>query len=391
MSALTRAMGALLRRLAVLLPAHRREWAEALAAEAAEVPPGAQRLAWLAGGLRLAAGQARLGRRVGWSLAFGAAAMGTAWSGWGGAPADPAVLVNRVDVIVIVVILAGLPLAVRRLFGPVRDSAPARIGRAVGYAAIFALVLVKAVVQRFAYVPPNTGAVTGVAWTGEILFLAAMAAYASGILAVTARRPPAAPATLSVGTAAGAAIGLVIYVLGPLGYPLRFAGAWPAGLYDAALALAVVAGLAVTVATGRTAVRRAARQAGPLAAADPARQGAMAGLCAGATAALLISVLSTGTIALLPHEAGLLQWAMAHLGATSIFGRGTQHAYEVNNSVYAAGYFLVLVLFPVLGSGIAAWGGFGAAGPPGRPRQGPGRGCPLAPGPAQLDADHRAA
>jgi hypothetical protein len=120
MGALTRVMGAVLRRSVVLLPADRREWAEALVAEAAEVPPGARRLAWLAGGLLLAAGPGRLARRSGWSLAFGAAAAGTAWSVWGGASADPVVLVNRVDVIVIAVILAGLPLAVRRAFGPGR-------------------------------------------------------------------------------------------------------------------------------------------------------------------------------------------------------------------------------------------------------------------------------
>jgi hypothetical protein len=119
----------------------------------------------------------------------------------------------------------------------------------------------------------------------------------------------------------------------------------------------------------------------------------MAGLCAGAAAALVISVLSTGTIALLPHEAGLLQWALAHLGhwAVTPFGLGTPHAYEVTNSAYAAGYFLVLVLFPVLGCGVASWGGLGATGPSGRPRRGPGHGCPLAPAPPELDPGRRAA
>ena len=50
------------RAAARLVPAERRDWAEALWAEADEVPAGWERLAWRAGGVRLIARQARLGR-----------------------------------------------------------------------------------------------------------------------------------------------------------------------------------------------------------------------------------------------------------------------------------------------------------------------------------------
>jgi len=73
--------------------------------------------------------------------------------------------------------------------------------RAGGYAAIFALVLVKATgngsptLSRPMDPQPLAGDVLW--WTGEILFLVVMAAYAAGILVVTARRPLAAAATLA--------------------------------------------------------------------------------------------------------------------------------------------------------------------------------------------------
>ena len=52
----------------------RRDWAEALWAEADEVPPGLARLAWRAGGMRLIVREARLLRVAARSLVFAAAA-----------------------------------------------------------------------------------------------------------------------------------------------------------------------------------------------------------------------------------------------------------------------------------------------------------------------------
>jgi hypothetical protein len=92
MSWLTGVMAALLRCSAGLLPANRRVWADALLAEAAAVPAGRHRLAWLAGGVRLTVREAALARRLTYALAFAAAAAGTAWSAWSGPAGDPAIV-----------------------------------------------------------------------------------------------------------------------------------------------------------------------------------------------------------------------------------------------------------------------------------------------------------
>src|SRR5512146_451394 len=70
------------RAVARLVPAGRREWAEAIWAEAGEVPPGLRRLAWLAGGARAMAGDALTARAIGRWLLFAAAAAGAAWAAW---------------------------------------------------------------------------------------------------------------------------------------------------------------------------------------------------------------------------------------------------------------------------------------------------------------------
>jgi hypothetical protein len=368
MSWLTRVMTALLRCSACLLPAGRRVWARALWAEADDVPAGRRRLAWLAGGVRLTVREAALARRLGYPLAFAAAAAGTAWSAWSGPAGDSAIVINRVDVITITVILAGLPWVIRRARGPVAGSRLTRLVRTGGYAAVLALVLVKTAVERVADAPPNNLEGSARAWIGEVVFLAVMAAYAAVILAYTARRSPAVPATVAIGTATGAAIGVLAYALGPLGFPLRFTGPWPARLYDAAMALGVLLALCAPVAAGQAATRRAGRS---LPAGSRARQGAMAGLCTGAAAALVVAVLSTATIALLPHDTGLQHWATSHIGQwtpitdhlTPILSPANRLGYVAGNSAFAAGYLIVLLLSPLLGCGFGAWVGRAADNP----------------------------
>ena len=80
------------------------------------------------------------------ALAAGAAALG--WAAWPGAPENPATLISRVDVIATVLIMAGLPLVVRRRFGNVSTNLLPRSLRTAGYAAVFMLMLVKADVER---------------------------------------------------------------------------------------------------------------------------------------------------------------------------------------------------------------------------------------------------
>src|SRR5260370_894997 len=127
-------------------------------------------------------------------LRFAAAAAGAAWRAWSGPAGDSAIVINRVDVISMAVILAGLPWAIRRAHGPVADGRLARLVRTGGYAAVLALVLVKTAVERVADAPPNNLRGSAAAWIGEVAFLAVMVGYTAGILAFTARRSPAGPA-----------------------------------------------------------------------------------------------------------------------------------------------------------------------------------------------------
>jgi membrane-associated phospholipid phosphatase len=357
---LTRVIAALLRHSEPLLPAQQRAWAHALRTEADEVPAGWDRLAWLSGGVRFTVREAALNRGMGYRLAFAAAAAGTAWSAWSGPPGDSAVVINRVDVITISVILAGLPLAVRAVRGPMARGRQARMIRTAGYAAILVLVLVKAAVERVADAPPNNLEAAARAWTGEITFMAVMAGYAAVILVYTAGRSPAVPGTAALGATAGLGVGVLVYALGPWGFPLRFTGWWPAHLYDAAMALGGLLALSAPVAAGLVASRRA-RDSVPVR--SRVWQGAMAGLCTGAAAALLVAALSTATIALLPYGAGLRSWAADHIGQwTPVVGQltpvvGPRLGYVAGNSAFAAGYLVVLLLGPLAGCVLGALAG----------------------------------
>jgi hypothetical protein len=378
MNWLTRLTAALLRWSAGMLPPSRRLWLYALWAEAAEVPAGWLRLAWLIGGVRLTMREAALGRRFGYPLAFAVAAAGTARSAWSGPPGDSAIVINRVDVISIAVILAVLPWTIRRAYGPVAGSLLTRLVRTGGYATVLALVLVKTAVERVAGAPPNNFQGPVRAWVGEAAFLVVMACYATVILAYTALRSPAAPGTVAIGTSTGAAVGVMVYALGPLGFPLRFTGSWPPRLYDAAMALGVLLALCAPVAAALAAARRSSRSTPP---ASPTRQGAMAGLCTGATAALIVAVLSTATIALLPYDTVLRDWAAAHIGQWTptvsqlapIYGPQSYLGYIAGNSAFAAGYLIVLLLSPLAGCIFGAWTGWAGSNPR-------GLGLPLPPG-----------
>jgi len=136
--------------------------------------------------------------------------------------------------------------------------------------------------------------------------------------------------------------------------------------------LAVLAVLAAGVAAGMTAARRASGPDGKLSLADVrARQGVATGLCAGATAALVVCVLGIGTAAFVPHALDRLRWALSgpHLAPAGLYG------FEISLTDTAAGHLLVLVIFPVFGAGLGAWGGLCAAGRPGQlPDEGGGGG-----------------
>jgi hypothetical protein len=337
------------------------------------------------------------------SLAFLAATAGLVWAGWPGAPANPATLINRVDVIAAVVMLAGLPWLARRVFGPAGDTWLARIVRVGGYAAVFALVLVKAKVQRPEYAAHSGRAWLAGVWAGEIIFLVIIAAYVAGLLAVTARRPPFSPVALAIGAAAGVAVGLLMYALPPVGRWPHITIGWLAGVYGVARALAVPLALGTAIAAGLVAARRASRRRHQLPLADVrAQQGMAAGLCVGAVAALLFCVLSTGTIALLPHAAKPLLWVFAkprppvwtltggHLPHPTMYNPAL-YQFEMSVAGTAAGYLLALICFPLFGAGLGAWGGLFAAGYSGRRPGGGGGGGESEPGPPPPDGGRRTA
>ena len=338
------------------------------------------------------------------SLAFLVATAGLVWAAWPGAAANPATLINRVDVIAAVVMLAGLAWLGHRVFGPVGGSWLARIVRACGYAAVFALVLVKAEVERSEYAAHSGRAWLAGAWAGEFIFLVVIAAYVAGLLAVTARRPAVSSVALATGAAAGVVAGLVMYALPPAARWPQITAGWLAGVYGAARTLALLLAVGTFTAAGLVAARRAdrRRQQRPLADAR-ARQGVAAGLCAGAVAGLLFCLLSTGTVALLPHTVKPLLWAFTPPRPPPVWtlaGAHFPHPSMYNQALYqfvasvadtAAGYLPALICFPLFGAGLGAWGGLFAAGNPGRrPGRGGGGGGAPEPGPPPPDGGRRA-
>jgi hypothetical protein len=356
-------------------------------------------------------------RRIVSSLLFLAAAVGLVWAGWPGAAANPATLINRVDVVAVVLMLAGLPWLARRVFGPAGSSWLARIVRVGSYAAVFALVLVKAEVERSEYAVHSGRAWLAGVWAGEIIFLVVIAAYVAGVLAVTARRPPFSPAALAIGTGAGAAAGLLMYALPPVGRWPHITMGWLAAVYGVARVLALPLALGTGIAAGLVAARRAGRRRQLPLADVRARQGMAAGLCAGAAAALVFCVLSTGTAALLPHTVKPLLWVFTKPRSTmltfggaplprppgwSFRGGHLRHPGMYNAALYqfemsvadtAAGYLLALICFPLFGAGLGAWGGLFAAGHPGRRPGGGGGGGgggEPEPGPPPPDGGRRA-
>ena len=185
-------------------------------------------------------------------------------------------------------------------------------------------------------------------WAGEIAFLIVICAYLTGLLAITAQRPPASRAVVVIGIGAGVLLGLAVYVLRPLDNPAHFASGWLAALFQIARVLAIPAVLGTAVAAAVIAARRSSRrerqQQAPQTSART-RQGVAAGLCVGVTCALLVSVLGIATIAVAPRAASTIQWTIpgGNLPPSSLY------RFEVDASHAVAGYLLILIIFPFLG------------------------------------------
>jgi hypothetical protein len=355
MDRFTRVLAGLLRRSAGLLPAPRRDWAEAVLAEASEIPAWTGRAAWLGGGLWLVARAVLM--RVIRVLAFAAGAAAVAWVGWPGRSSDSAVPLNRVYIVAMVVALAALPAVVRRYFGPVRGGWAPRAARVGGYALVLALIAAKAVKDRdgsrlgayFVLVP-------GI-WVMEILLLLIIAAYVAGLLILTSERARLASWILPIGIGLGAATAGVLYALAPLGVTVDPNGP--------SVAWWGLAGLALPLVTGFLAARLAAGQPRP-AAVGPIGQGCLAAAAAMATAALVLAVLTSVTIALFPHHVPLQLPPPPPGGGCEtcdpnqvVIPLGLRHEYWAELSVGQAGMMPLeaLMIGPFFGAWLGVLGG----------------------------------
>jgi hypothetical protein len=390
-------MSWLSRACARLLPAERRDWAEAVWAEAREVPPGWPRLAWRAGGVRLIAGEGQMIRRIGTLLLFTAAAGVAAWSAWPGSASHAAMV--RADIIGVVLLLAGLPLLTRRLLGP-PGNRTARWLRAGCYAANLALMPAWAAIVLFLgsvpqgghdlhtfhvfQAPGNPGTWIGDAHPKNAVWLLIITACGlAAILALTARRARVAPATLAIGAGAGLVLGGAMFALDPLGFDTYVTAPWlhgtmtdtvPAGWAQWLAALCWILLFGAPLAAGLLAGWRC-RVPGTPGEVSSARawQGVAAGLVSNGVGALFVTVLGTGTTALLIRSAQVrsLLYHGQHLTASAVYGR------ELFASQSAVRYLLLCLAFPVIGALMGVFGAGvvkGVASPPPNGMPAPPRG-----------------
>jgi hypothetical protein len=383
-----------------LVPAARREWAEAVWAEAHEVPPGWPRLAWRTGGVLLVAKEGEMVRRIGIGLLFAAAAGAAAWGAWPGSPVSHGAAAQG-GIIITLALLVGGPLLTRWVLGP-PNSRAARWLRAGFYAAILAVMPAQAAIGLFIGAVPRAGidrhvwdivqgpGVPGVPgsssggpdWGGEVGILILTACYVAVVLSLTARRAPVAPATLAIGVSAGLMVGVVMYALAPVGlnfkYPYRpWLHGWAA---EPVIVLAWILVFGAPLAAGALASRRCHVTG------DPGRvcaarvwQGFAGGLVSGGVGALFVTVSGAGTTALLVSSAGVRDWFYhgRPLTASAVYGRELYASQNVPN------YVFLLVVFPIIGLMIGVVGAAIAnpvprlpdSGGPGGP-PGPGSGGP---------------
>jgi hypothetical protein len=366
-----------------LVPPARRDWAEAVLAEAYEVPSGWPRLAWRASSARLIAREAMVVRRIGVLVLFASAAGAAAWAAW---PKSSVPLIHgsadQGDVIITIALLAGLPLLTRWLLGPPDNKAARRV-RAGCYAAILAIMPARAVTDMFVGaaprggidlhtfdgvynngIPPAPGSVTGGPdWGGEIFILFITACYVAVVLALTARRASVGPATLAVSARAGLILGLVMYAVDPLGGQKFATNPWLHGsATDPLVVLAWILLFSAPLVAGALAGRRCWVPDDPgLASGARAWQGAVAGLVSNGIGALTVTALGFGTTALMLKSAWIRGWLYhgQHLTASAIYGR------ELYASGNMAFYAAICVVFPIIGlmAGLAGSGYANVTGP----------------------------
>jgi hypothetical protein len=340
-----------------VMPAERREWAEAVWAEAGEVP-APQRLSWVAAGLWTVTRQAGIVRRIGYWLGVAATAVGASemlslvWRGAPVAPGFRSVSVPQLTVgtgiyvdpdttgdfrslaITTVIVLAVLPWVARRraAFGPASDSLAARVVRVGVCAATCVLVLVLArLAQTLGENLATGGALTGAIVTSLTVILVMAARLWLRGPGRTAQAEVNALLALGFGIAmlilffvGGASELIIAYVAGIFGVTARGSMIAPATLafgagagvagglawYAAARTgnpwltfMVAVAVLAATAAAGAAAAWRAPDRDDPEALLrERLRQALTAGALTGGVAVLLITILVFGSMVVLHHQ-----------------------------------------------------------------------------------------
>jgi hypothetical protein len=216
-------------------------------------------------------------------------------------------------------------------------------------------------------------------WAMEILLLLlVIAAYAAGLLILTSQRVRLTPWILPIGIGFGAATAGVLYALAPFGVNVDPSGP--------SLKWWGLAALALPLATGFLAARLSARDTRP-AALGPTGQGCLAVSCATATAALLLAVLTSVTIALFPHHVPLEGTPAAGGGpdagyiagggcetcdpVKTVIPPGLRHEYWVEISIGQAGQtpLSALMIAPFFGAWLGVLGGGLARKSPGTRRR----------------------
>lgn len=341
-----------------LMPARRRDWAEALWAESGQAPSRQARVAWRAGGVRLIAREALLARRPAWVAMLAGTAVWVALVAWPGPASTPATAINRLNGITVLAMLAGLPLLVRWRFGPLAAGRLPRLLRLGGYALVLALTVAKTSVEQVrdnpAAVPHLPGDATVPAldgmisvWVEQSLFLFIIAVYLTGLLILTAQRPGVATATRRAGTGAGLILGTVLFAVAPAGGSspwLQIQPSWPIVLpaVIAVLGVPFLAGLRAGVRAGRQFPATGDQQQAGRA---RVRQGLAAGFITSGTATLMVTALGTVVIALTARTAWMLHWL--HPGQQLSAARAYHDSLMASVGVY--GYIVVLAFVPGIG------------------------------------------
>jgi hypothetical protein len=383
-----------------LLPDSERGWAEAVVAEAAGQAPGRARLGWVVGGLWAVSRLAVTARRGAKAAVFVVAAMAAVAVAWTGDPGLYETWLNRFEVVTTVLVLAVLPALAHLLFGTARAGWVPRGLRVGTYGAVLALLAGKARIEQLQAVVPVTGSyrhvyevVTGspdpepsvfgtvFVLTMELAVLAVVLGAVVGAFWVTSTRSGVTTRTLRIGVGFGLALGLVMFVVAPLGLTDNATNPWlPGSRIDPLILLAwillLVGPCAAAVLAGRGYAH--GRATSTAVARESVRQGVVAGTIAGSLGALVVTTLGTCTIITALGSDAVRDWLSRGPHLTGL----DAYAYELTLGTNAWAYGALILTFPAIGFLVggfvaqSAWGqssspAAGDGGGPGGGRAGP--------------------